>query len=122
MDGDLLEMRAAAATVAEPDISKKEEIALSALRLHGHIMEQVRKTKDRKSEAFKTLRQALGYTLSVVVHAVPREGFEFMAQLIHWQDADVLWVVKQNLKKSRLVKNFPQEVEWIKELLLLQHP
>jgi hypothetical protein len=80
-------------------------------------MEQVLKIQERKSEAFKILRQALGYTLSVVVHAAPKEGFEFMAQLIDSQDADVLWVVKQNLKKSRLVKNFPQKVESIKKLL-----
>jgi hypothetical protein len=117
IDGGLLEMRAAAATVAEPATLKDKEMALSALRLHGNIMEQVLKIQERKSEAFKILRQALGYTLSVVVHAAPKEGFEFMAQLIDSQDVDVLWVVKQNLKKSRLVKNFPQEVESIKKLL-----
>ncbi len=40
-----------------------------------------------------------------------------MAQLVDLQDSDVLWIVKQNLKKNRLVKNFPEEVESIKRNL-----
>jgi hypothetical protein len=40
-----------------------------------------------------------------------------MRQLIDEQDADVLWIVKENLKKNRLIKNFPKEVASIKKLL-----
>ena len=116
-DGDLLEMRAAAATVAEPAILKDEGIALSALQLHRNIIDQVLEVKQRKSEGFGILRKTLGYTLSVVVSAVPKEGFEFMAQLVDLQDSDVLWIVKQNLKKNRLVKSFPEEAESVKALL-----
>jgi DNA-binding winged helix-turn-helix (wHTH) protein len=50
-------------------------------QLHRNIIDQVLKTEERKSEAFRTLRKALGHTLSVVVCAVPKAGFEFMAQL-----------------------------------------
>lgn len=117
VDGDLLEMRAAAATVAEPAILQNEAIALSALQLHRSIFDQVLEVKERKSEAFRILRKALGYTLSVVVSVVPQEGFEYMTQLVDLQDSDVLWIVKQNLKKSRLVKSSPQGVESVKALL-----
>jgi len=116
-DEDLLVMRAVAATVAEPAILKDKETAISALQLHMNIMDQVLETKERKSESFKVLRKALGYTLSVVVHAIPKEGFEFMAQLVDSQDSDVLWIVKENLKKNRLVKNFPEQVESMKKSL-----
>jgi hypothetical protein len=116
-DGDLLEMRAAAATVAEPAILKDKETAISALQLHRKIITQVLEVKERKSEGFRILRKALGYTLSVVVRAIPKEGFEFVAQLVDSQDSDVLWIVKENLKKNRLVKNFPEQVESMKKSL-----
>ena len=116
-DGDLLEMRAAAATVAEPALLKDKETAISALQLHRNIIDRVLGTKERKSEGFRVLRRALGYTLSVVVRAIPKEGFEFMAQLVDSQDSDVLWIVKENLKKNRLVKNFPEQVESMRKSL-----
>jgi hypothetical protein len=116
-DGSLLELRAAAATVAEPTLLKDAETARSALRLHRDIMARLLEMPDRKSEPFKTLRQGLGYTLSVVVQAVPQEGFEFLAQIAASADPDVRWIVKQNLKKNRLVKQFPAEVESIAGLL-----
>jgi len=72
--------------------------------------------RERKSDEFKTLRQALGYSLSVVICAIPQEGFEYMQQLIGSQDADIFWVIKENLKKNKLVRNFPNEVAAIKKL------
>ena len=116
-DGDLPEMRAAATSVAAPTALKEKKIANSALQLHRDILAQVLETQDRRSEAFRILRKALGYTLSVVVRAVPEEGFEFMAQLVETQDSDVLWIVKQNLRKNRLLKYFPAEVELLMHVL-----
>ena len=52
----------------------------------------------------------------VGVQATPEQGFEFLTQLAGLQDRDVLWIVKQNLKKNRLVKNFPEQVEALKRL------
>jgi hypothetical protein len=115
--GDWLEMRAVAAAVADPSALRQEETAPSALQLHRDIMDHVLGTGEHKSEAFRILRKALGYTLSVVVAAVPQDGFEYMAQLIGTQDPDVLWIVKQNLKKNRLVKKFPEAVEATLRLL-----
>ena len=112
-------MRAIAATVADPSLLENEEMAIWALSLHRKILGQVLETQDRKSEEFKTMRKALGYTLSVVVRAHPREGFEFMTQLIDTQDDDVKWILKENLKKKRLERNFPGEVAGIKNLLVL---
>ena len=40
-----------------------------------------------------------------------------MRQLIDSQDADILWIVKENLKKKRLINNFPNEIATIKKLL-----
>jgi hypothetical protein len=109
--GEWLEMRAAAAAVAHPALLEDKETAISALELHKRIMDHVLRAEDRQAEPFRVLRKGLGYTLSVVVRAVPEEGFPFMAQLVDSGDSDALWIVKQNLRKKRLVKNFPQGVE-----------
>jgi len=116
-DGALLEMRAVAATVAEPGLLKDAQFAMAALELHRKVFDRVLSIQERKCEDFKTLRKALGYTLSVVVQALPQEGFRFMAQLIQLHDPDLTWIVKQNLKKNRLVKQFPQQVASTHSLL-----
>jgi hypothetical protein len=112
-----LVMRAVAAGVAEPALLRDEQTARNALELHKRIFAQILATKERKSDEFKTLRQGLGYSLSVVICAIPQEGFEYMRQLIDSQDADVIWVAKENLKKNRLVRKFPNEVAAIRKLL-----
>lgn len=116
-NSDWLTMRAVAAGVAEPALLKDTQTAKAALELHVKIFAQLLAAKERKSDEFKTLRQALGYSLSVVICAAPREGFEYMRNLIDSRDADVLWVIKENLKKNRLTKNFPTEVAETKKFL-----
>lgn len=115
--GDFLEMRAAAAAVADPAALTQTETALSALELHRTIVQRMLESSERKSDAFRILRKALGYTLSVVVQAVPDPGFGFMTGLIETRDPDLAWIVKQNLQKNRLVKNFPDQVAAARRLL-----
>jgi len=112
-----LAMRAVAAGVAEPALLRDEQTARSALELHKRIFAQILAARERRSDEFKTLRQSLGYSLSVVICAIPKEGFEYMQQLTDSQDADILWVIKENLKKNRLIKNFPNEVGAIKKTI-----
>jgi hypothetical protein len=112
-----LVMRAVAAGVAEPPLLEDKQTAKSAFELHKKIFAEIVAAQERKSDEFKTLKQGLGYSLSVVVCAIPREGFEYMRQLTDTQNADILWIVKENLKKNRLIKNFPEEVASIKKLL-----
>jgi hypothetical protein len=111
-----LVMRAVAAGVAEPALLKDKQTAKSAFELHKKIFAKIVAAQERKPE-IKTLKQGLGYSLSVVVCAISREGFEYMRQLVDTQDAGILWIVKENLKKNRLIKNFPEEVASIKKLL-----
>jgi hypothetical protein len=116
-DSNWLAMRAVAAGAAEPALLKDMQTAKSALELHKKIFTKVLDSRQRESSEFKTLKQGLGYSLSVVVSAVPDEGFKYMRQLVGAQDEDVLWVIKENLKKNRLTKNFPQEVASMNKLL-----
>jgi hypothetical protein len=114
--GNWLVMRAVAAGVAEPALLKEQKTAQAALYLHKQIVVRITTAEEHNLE-FKTLRQGLGYSLSVIVCAVPKGGFEFMRQLAGSKDADILWIVKENIKKNRLIKNFPKEISEINELL-----
>lgn len=116
-EGQMLELRAVAAAVAEPAILKNEEVAKAALRMNREVMQKLSRIKKRKSEDFRVLRKALGYTLSVVIVPMPKEGFEYMRQLLPMNDPDINWIVRENLKKNRLLKNFPTDVNSIKSLL-----
>jgi hypothetical protein len=85
--------------------------------LHEKIFSHILVNRERKTGEFKILRQALGYSLSVVVCAIPKEGFEYIQRIAGSHDVDVLWVTRENLKKNRLVRNFPDEVAAAREIL-----
>jgi hypothetical protein len=57
---------------------------------------------DRSTEDFRALRKGMGYCWSVAVAALPREGKKHMARWLSSTDADVAWVMKENLSKNRL--------------------
>ena len=114
--GAWLAMRAVAAGVAEPPLLRDTQTARAALTLHRKIFEELQTAgpQERASAAFKTLRQGLGYSLSVVVAALPPEGFAYLHRLAGSPDRDVQWILNENLKKARLTRNFPEEVAMIK--------
>jgi hypothetical protein len=101
---DPLIMRAVAAAVAEPPLLTDPAQAEEALLLHMAVLERFgRASRDqRRQEAFRALRQGLGYTLSVVIAAVPEAGFAYLESLAILADADIRWIVRENLKKNRL--------------------
>jgi len=114
IDGTLLQLRAVAVAIAEPVFMKNFQFAATALNFHQQIFDRVRIFDDRKSENFRVLRKALGFTLSVVICGIPGPGFKLMQNLIDSNDPDLHWIVKENLKKNRLIKNFPEKVESMK--------
>ncbi len=118
--GDLLEMGAAAAAVADPPLLQDTEIALRGLALQQSILDHVMHTplEARRSEPFKILREGLGFTLSVVVCAVPEAGFSLLRSMVEVDDRDVLWILRQNLNKKRLSRLAPAEVEALSRRLV----
>ena len=115
-DGNALEMRAVAAALAEPDLLRDGDFAVSALNLHRAIIGQALKLSDRRSEGFRKLRQALGYTLSVITAAIPEAGFAFLQDLAQSEDADLRWILRRNLRKNLLIKTSPEDVARIEKL------
>ena len=109
--GNWLEKRAAAAAVCEPRLLTKTHHAQHVLQLLDDITTSIATAKDRKSDAFKTLRQALGYCWSVAVGALPSEGKAVMGKWLPVADPDVAWIMKENLKKKRLQRIDPVWVD-----------
>jgi len=66
---------------------------------------------DSRDDSFKVLRKAMGYCWSVVVAALPEAGKPIMEKWLTSQDKDILWMMKENLKKNRLVK---MDADWVK--------
>ena len=112
-----LEMRAVATGVAHPSALSEKIYAKLALNLHMTIFQRIHDTEDRKSEQFKTLKKGLCYTLSVVTQATPEEGFNYMKHIIGVKDPDLDFIIRENLKKNRLKKNFAKEVTSLNKLL-----
>lgn len=101
--GNWLEMRAAAAGLAEPVLLREERYILHALNILDHITNAVEAAQER-GENFKTLCKGLSYCWSVVVAALPAQGKQAMERWLSSNDKDVCRIMRATLKKNRLVK------------------
>jgi hypothetical protein len=110
--GSLLERRAAAAALCEPQLLREEGHARRVLRILDEITWSLCSVEDRKSAEFKTLRKALGYCWSVAVVALPHEGKQKMEKWFASDDKDVMWIMRQNLRKKRLTR---MDAGWVEK-------
>ena len=108
--GNPLEQRAAAAGLCEPRLLKNPEHAAATLRILDEITASIPEATDRKTDAFKTLRQGLAYCWSVAVAALPDAGKLLMEKWLANDDPDIRWIMRENLKKNRLVK---MDADWV---------
>jgi len=108
--GNLLEKRATAAALCEPSLLREEKHTERVLQILDGITASIQDVEDRRSDEFKALRKGLGYCWSVAVVAFPEEGKKMMERWFPSDDKDVLWIMKQNLKKKRLTH---MDAEWV---------
>lgn len=102
--GSALEQRAAAAALCEPRLLSQEKHARHVLHILDGITASVLQTQQRTSEEFRALRRGLGYCWSVAVAALPEQGKLAMEKWMASTDPDVRWIMKENLKKNRLLR------------------
>ncbi len=116
--GDCLQQRACVAAIAEPFLLQSLEMKEAALAIQRTIVLRFREIPrgERKLDDVRILRQALAYTLSVVAAALPDQGFALMRECASWNDADITWVIRENLKKKRLAK-FTEQAAHLSNLL-----
>jgi hypothetical protein len=103
-NGNWLEKRAAAAALAEPRLLKDAKSAKAALKVIDSITSAMAASRERASDDFRVLRQAMGYCWSVLVAALPAEGKTLMEKWLPSEDKDIRWMMRENLKKNRLLK------------------
>ncbi len=99
-----LVVRAAAAAVAEPAlltgaIRGGQAVAVQAAAVAWLMA--VPATRRRDPDV-RVLRQALGYSLSVATAAAPDAGFALLGRLARSADPDLQWILRENVKKTRL--------------------
>jgi len=109
--GNWYEKRAVAAALAEPRLLKDPKIVAEVMKIFNQITSDVELAGHPKDDAFKILRQGLGYCWSVAVAALPKEGMPAMEKWIASKNLDVQWIMKENLKKNRLIK---MDAAWVK--------
>jgi hypothetical protein len=109
--GNFLEQRAAAAALCEPRLLKQPEHARVVLSILDAITHLILQADDRQGEAFQALRKGMGYCWSVAVAALPGEGKPMLERWLAVEDKDIRWIMKENLKKNRLVRLDPDWVE-----------
>lgn len=109
--GSLLERRAVVATLCEPTLLRDDFHAARIVDLLDEITSSIINEVNRRSDDFRVLRKALGYGWSVAVAAHPESGKPRMEIWIQTLDGDIRWIMKNNLKKNRLVKMDPEWVE-----------
>jgi hypothetical protein len=116
--GNYLQQRVAIATVSEPVVLYTPDILATALKMQRVVLERLHQASaDGKNEAFRHLRRTLGYTLSVITAAAPEEGFALMKECAGWNDSNITWILRENLKKKRLAK-FTHHTEEVTKLLM----
>ena len=108
--GSLLEKRAVAAALCEPRLLTNETHARQTLGMLDAITASIDAIEDRRGETFKALRKGLGYCWSVAVASLPDVGKPLMEKWLLSKDKDVIWIMNQNLGKSRLQR---MDAAWV---------
>lgn len=103
-DGNWYEKRAAAAALAEPRLLKEPVTVRKVLKIFNLVTQEVVTAGHPNDESFKVLRQGLGYCWSVAVAALPGAGKPAMEKWMSSKNLDVRWIMRENLKKNRLLK------------------
>lgn len=102
IQGNLLERRAVVAALCEPKLLKESVAASKVQDLLDQITLGLLDETNRKDDNFKILRKTLGYGWSVAVVAGQEKGKCLMEKWFTYDDKDIRWIMKENLRKDRL--------------------
>lgn len=110
--GSFFVQRAITAGLCEPRLLRDPAHAAQVLTLLDQIMRGViaAGASERKSEGFSALQKALGYGWSVAIVAHPEVGKRLFSPYLTLDDAAARWIVRENLKKARLLK---MDIDWV---------
>jgi hypothetical protein len=110
-EGNWYEKRAAAAALAEPRLLREPRYVKRVLQILDEITASMETADHQIGEAFKVLRQAMGYCWSVTVVALPETGKPMLEKWLNSQNKNIRWMIKENLKKNRLIR---MDANWVR--------
>jgi len=105
--GTPFEQRAATAAICEPRLLRRADVARAALVALDAITATVPGWPERRADDVMALRKGLGYGWSVAIAALPAEGRPYLERWSRTDDPDIRWIVRENLRKHRLVRIDP---------------
>ena len=109
--GNVWVQRAAIAAICEPRLLTKPKYAERVLNILDRVTALLKETENGDKEGFRVLRQSLGYCWSVTVVALPEKGKKVIERWFTVEDRDVRWIMRENLRKSRLAR---MDAKWVK--------
>jgi hypothetical protein len=101
------------AGLCEPRLLKKTEFCQQVLAILDEITTGIAATSGNKSDDFRVLRQALGYGWSVAIVSAPERGKVLFEKWAAFNHPDIQWIIKENLKKNRLIK---LDAAWVEKM------
>lgn len=110
--GNDYEKRAVVAGLCEPKMLTDPACNRQILRLLTAITQGM-EPEGKLLPGGEALRKALGYGWSVVVAASPQDGKAAFEGLLALPGKHVRWVLRENLKKNRLIK---MDANWVAEM------
>lgn len=117
----MLEKRAFILALTNPNTLKVHANDAFALNLTEQIFKEIMNLTppQLESASFRLLAKTLNYSISVFVAFSPEEGFEMLRKFAIVGEGDniIKEIIKNNLKKVRLSKYHPDEVEEILDLM-----
>jgi hypothetical protein len=108
--GNLFEKRAAIAALCEPRLLTSNEVSSSVLDILEDITKSIENSKENRSEAFEVLKKGLAYCWSVAIVSCPEKGKKLFEKWVGNKNKEIMWIIKENLKKTRLLK---MDKEWV---------
>lgn len=111
--GNPYEQRAAVAGLCEPALLKNPPQVAQVLRILDDVTASIARIADRRSDAFVALRKGLAFCWSVAVCALPEAGKPLMERWLGSDDKDIRWIMKENLKKTRLER---MDADWVAKM------
>ncbi|MBS7527925.1 NUDIX domain-containing protein [Fusibacter paucivorans] len=113
--GSPFQQRAYVAGLCEPALLKDYIDAAIVLDSLYEITMTVFDTANKLTEAQTALRKALGYGWSVAIVALPDYGMKRFESLVdNGKSKHIKWIVRNNLKKNRLVR---MDADWVAKMI-----
>lgn len=111
--GNCYEKRAVVAGLCEPKLLKDKTVANTVISILNEITETL--NHDNKlTDDEESLRKALAYGWSVAIVHTPDNGEKVFEKILATKKGKhIKWIIKENLKKNRLIK---MDATWVKEM------